>query len=948
MLTPLIRLHVVLFCLLMAAPGFGQVDRANLSGAVTDPSGGVVVDAALELTNAATGVTRATRSDGAGVYRFASVPPGVYVLTASKDGFNVLAIDQIELNVGQRRTLDVQLTLGSLTTEVEVVAPLATIERTHAEIGSSVTSRQIESTPLNGRNWATLMTFAPGATNSGEGNQGNIRFFGRARDDNNWTFDGVDATGIKDPRQEASLRLVMSAEAIAEFRVSSSGYPAESGTGGGAQVNLVSKSGSNRFTGSGFYFLRDDSLDERRVLDTLPEEPPFRLNQYGFSLGGPLLRNRTFFFGTYEGLRQRLDVANSTPALVPSAAYRARVRAAQPALAPVIDAYPLGTGPTANPDVDQYAGRKRLTWNEDSFLVRFDHRLGDGTQAFTRLNGVNGIIDSEVRSDLLETRRSESFPLNFTAQVQHVLSSSSIAEFRFGWNRSPLDRVDQGLGPEGYEIRNVFTPTRATVSNEEKPQSFSYLGNVVMTRGRHVFKAGGEFRQVHVNVSNGPGVSVRWNSSADFLANRTNRIRIDGELPLQEGRRWYGIGYGQTEWRATATLTVNAGVRYEYYSVMEEASGNGNVIDLVNCPPSATSIFCPPGTAWYESDPNNVAPRVGVAWAPTSAWAVRAGYGMYYSTGQNDDVMAAIDSMAERGELTSPASYPVDPWVPQVLAASNSRPRALQHDRRDMYANIYSASVQRAFGDGYSAQLAYVGSRGRNVFNRIFINTIDPVTRTRPAAPYLTTQLDQKGALGESEYDGLLLSVQRGFRRGFMIQANYTLGRSRDNNAGNGEGSEWQDARCGECEWGPSDFDARHVFALNAAYELPFGPGRARLTEGIAAALLGGWDVATVVYARSGRPVNVTVNRTAPDGSDVNQRPNLVPGTEAITGNIDRWFNPAAFALPAANEFGNSPRNGFRGPGAWQVDLSLSKRIPLQARMSLDLRIDGFNVFNID
>jgi hypothetical protein len=943
-------LRVLLVCVLAACstPAFAQLDRAHLSGIVTDPSGGVVVDTRLELTHAATGLTRSARSDGGGIYRFASLPPGAYVLTASKDGFNVLVIDQVELSVGQRRTLDVSLTLGGVTSEVQVTAPLSTVDVSDAEIGSAVTSRQIESMPLNGRNWATLMTFAPGATNSGEGNQGNIRFFGRARDDNNWTFDGVDATGIKDPRQEASLRLVMSSEAIAEFRVSSTGYTADGGAGAGAQVNLVSKSGSNRFTGGAFTYFRDESLDQRRVLDTLPEEPPFRLYQYGFSLGGPIVQGRTFFFGTYEGLRQRLDVANATPALVPSAAYRARALAAQPALAPVLEAYPAGTGPTSNPDVDQYVGRKRLTWSEDSFLVRVDHRIDDRTPVFVRLNGVNGIIDSEVRSDLLETRRSESFPMNFTAQVQRIISPAALAEVRFGWNRSPLDRVDQGLGAEGYEIRNTFTPTRATLYNEEKPQSFSYLGHVVMTRGRHVLKLGGEYRRIHVNVSNGTATSVRWNSSADFLANRTNRIRIDGELPLQDGRRWYGIGYAQSEWRASDALTVNAGLRYEYYSVMQEASGNGNVFDLVNCPPSATSIYCPAGTDWYEGDPNNFAPRLGLAWTPAEGWVLRGGYGIYYSTGQNDDVMAAIDSMAQRGELTTPASYPVEPWVDQVLARSNSRPRSLQRNRHDMYAHIYSASIQREFGDGFTGQAAYVGSRGRNVFNRIFVNTIDPVTRVRPAAPYLTTQIDQKGNLGESEYDGLLLSLQRGFRGGFMLQANYTLGRARDNNAGNGEGSEWQDARCGECEWGPSDFDARHVLAFNAVYQLPFGRGRAHLTEGLASALLGNWDLAAVVYARSGRPVNVTVNRTGPDGNDVNQRPNLVSGDDAVTGDIDRWFNPAAFALPAATEFGNSPRNGFRGPGAWQLDLSFSKRVALHGRSSLDLRVDAFNLFNID
>ncbi len=933
---------------LAAPPAAAQVERANLSGVVTDPSGGVVAGVAIELTQLATGLTRTAESNAEGVYRFASLPAGTYLLTATKADFETLAMSGIELTVGQNRTVDVAMRIGALTSEVEVVAPPPALDRSSAEIGGALTRRQLETVPLNGRNWATLMTFAPGATNTGEGNQGNIRFFGRARDDNNWTFDGVDATGVKDPRQEASLRLVMSAEAIAEFRVSSTGYSADGGTGAGAQVNLVSRSGSNRFSGGAFQYFRDDALDQRRVLDTLPQEPPFRLNQYGFSLGGPLVRNRTFFFGTFEGLRQRLDVANQTAALVPSAAYRARTLAAQPALAPVINAYPSGTQSTANPNVDEYFGRRRLSWSEDSFLLRVDHRLDESTPMFVRVNGVNGVIDSEVRSDLLETRRSEAFPTNVTGQIQRVFSPNAVGEVKFGWNRSPLERVDQGLGAEGYEIRNTFTPTRPTLFTEEKPQAFSYLGNVVVTRGKHTMKVGGEFRRIHVDVGNSTATSVRWNSSADFLANATNRIRIDGELPLQQARRWYGIGFAQTDWRVSSALSVNAGLRYEYYSVMTEANGNGNVFDILNCPPSATSIFCAPGTPWYESDKNNFAPRLGMAWTPSESWVVRGGYGLYYSTGQNDDVTAAIDSLAQRGELLTPASYPVAPFESQVLSLANSRPRALQRDRRDMYAHIYSASVQRDIVGAFTAQAAYVGSRGRNVFNRIFVNTIDPATRVRPAAPFLTTQIDRKSALGETEYDGLLVSLQRPFRSGLLFQVNYTLGRSRDNNAGNGEGSEWQDARCGDCEWGPSDFDARHVFAMNAVYQLPFGAGRAHLTEGLGAALLGGWDAAAVIYARSGRPITVLVNRTGPDGSDVNQRANLVSGVEPVTGSIDRWFDPSAFAVPAPTEFGNGPRNGFRGPSAWQLDMSLTRRMQLVGRTSLELRVDGFNLFNID
>jgi Carboxypeptidase regulatory-like domain/TonB dependent receptor len=924
-----------------------QVDRATLSGRVLDASGAAVPGATVEATAIATGQVRKVVADERGAYRIPGLAHGGYMVTGAQEAFQTALYTDVQLEVGQVRALDILLQVGAVTSSVSVMAEATPLDTRTAEIGAAVTSRQIEALPLNGRNWASMMAFAPGAVNTGEGSQNNIRFFGRARDDNNWTFDGVDATGVKDPRTEASLRLVMSTEAISEFRVSSTGFTADMGTGAGGQVNVVSKSGTNQWRGGAFQFFRDEVLDERRVLDQLPEEPAFRLNQYGGSLGGPVRRDRTFMFATFEGLRQTLHTANDRPALVPSRAFRAQVQALRPELASVMQAYPLGTSSTSDPSIDQYVGRRQLTWDEDSFLVRLDHRLTDRVSLIGRLNGVKGVIDSEVRSDLLETRRSSSFPMNATGQWQQVLGSASLGELKLGWNRSPLDRVDQGLGAEGYEIRNAFTATRPTLATEEKPQSMSLLGNLVTTRGRHTLKVGGEFRRIHVNVGNGPAVSVRWNSVADFLANRTNRIRVDGELPLQEGRRWYGIGYSQTEWRATDALTVNAGLRYEYYSVMDEASGNGNVLDLERCPPTAASLFCAPGSAFYFPDKNNVAPRLGVAWTLHPRVVVRAGYGIFYSPGQNDDVMAAVDSMAVRGELTTPAAYPVQDDVPAALGLANSRPRSLQRDREDMQAHTYSASAQVDLGADLVATIGYVGSRASNAFNRIFVNTIDPATGRRPAAPFLSTQIDQKGSLGETRYNGMTAAVTRAYRGGLQVQTSYTLGNARDNNAGNGEGSEWQDARCGDCEWGPSDFDIRHSFAGNVVYELPFGAGRPVALDGVADALVGGWNVSAALIGKSGRPINVVMNRTGPDGNDVNQRPNVVPGVIAVTGDTSDWLNNAAFVAPAASEFGNSPRNGFRGPSAWQLDLSLNKAVRIR-RTTVDLRVDAFNVFNVD
>lgn len=363
-----------------------QVDRATLSGIVRDASGGIVADAEVVAVAPETGLTRTARSGTDGAYRLAGLPVGRYSVTVSKAGFETVILGQVVVGVGENLTLDAMLPVGAVTDTVEVAATTSLVNRSSAEIGSVVTSTQIQNTPLNGRNWASLMTLAPGAVNTGDGSQGSIRFFGRARDDNNWTFDGVDATGVKDPRQEAALRLVMSTEAIAEFRVSSSNYTAEGGTGAGAQVNLVSKSGTNTFRGSAFLFVRDDAFDARRVQDPNPGKPEFSLYQGGGSLGGPIVRNRTFFFATYEGLRQELDVANSRPALVPSRLFRDLVAATQPVLTPVMNAYPLGTRATANPNVDEFFGRKTLTWDEDSYLVRVDHRLSANTTLFGRYN----------------------------------------------------------------------------------------------------------------------------------------------------------------------------------------------------------------------------------------------------------------------------------------------------------------------------------------------------------------------------------------------------------------------------------------------------------------------------------------------------------------------------------------------------------------------------------
>ena len=293
--------YFVTLLVLSAGLAYAQVDRANLNGTVTDASGSLVPNARVEIVSQTTGLTREAQTGPSGVYSIPGLPVGTYDLKISREGFRLYEVKGIQLFVGQTRTMDAKLQVGALATQVEVQAEAAALETSDAQVGNVIESRQLSDIPVNGRNWATLQILSPGAINVGGGDQHSIRFNGRGLDDNNYTFDGIDATGVQEQAQKADARLNISLESIAEFRVNSSNYTAESGSTGGGQVNAVSKSGTNTFHGGVFEYLRNDVFDARSPFDPA-QIPPFRMNQFGGSVGGPIRKNRTFFFMTYEAI----------------------------------------------------------------------------------------------------------------------------------------------------------------------------------------------------------------------------------------------------------------------------------------------------------------------------------------------------------------------------------------------------------------------------------------------------------------------------------------------------------------------------------------------------------------------------------------------------------------------------------------------------------------------
>src|SRR5262245_42352771 len=334
----LVVLAVVIGTIGRGRPAAAQTINATLQGTVTDSSGGVLPGVAVKLQSPSTGLSREVVTNAAGVYVFNFLPSGGYAVVAELSGFKSWRQDNIRLEIGQNLELDMKMEVGRLEEAVTVQGASPLLEYTSPAIGTVIQSSQLKELPLAGRHWAGLMLLAPGAINTGEGTHLSTRFFGRARDDNNWTFDGIDATGVKDPRQDSAARLIISTESIAEFRVSSSLYSAETGAAAGGNVQLISKAGTNQLHGTVFNFIRNDAFDAP-PFGTVSDLPPFSLNQFGVNAGGPVVPQRTFFFANYEGLRQRQT--QSFTRFVPSAAFRAGVTAG---LASVVALYPRGTG----------------------------------------------------------------------------------------------------------------------------------------------------------------------------------------------------------------------------------------------------------------------------------------------------------------------------------------------------------------------------------------------------------------------------------------------------------------------------------------------------------------------------------------------------------------------------------------------------------------------------
>jgi hypothetical protein len=1028
------RVWMIVLAALLPVAAAAQTD-ARVVGTVRDQSGAFVPEATVTVVNQGTGQSRTAVTGADGYFIVSGLKPAIYTVRVTTANFAPTQYTDMKLAATQELSLDVEIRPQGLSETVTVTADASALDLSSARIGTNVIEREVKDLPINGRQLSQLYLQAPGSVNSGTGTFGDIRFSGRAVEQNIIRYDGIEGSAIIDASPgnlngeiPSPFRLQSSLENVQEFRVESSNYPAEYGTGTGGQITVVSKSGSNAVHGSVFEYHRGDQFDSRNYFDL--NKSALKLNQFGGSIGAPIVRDRTFLFASYEGYR--LDSAINFVEAAPSALAFQR---AVPAVQPLFNAFRgpgavVLPGASTNPDFDILQLQALSNVQEDAFSARVDHKFSTNWSMYARYFRDKGTNDQPEgvtgRRSLIDAK-----PANAIVSLQGVLGSSMLNELKVGYNAA--DTSINGVAPSlnGIDLSQIALNITGSVANSGiagqgansgmaipggllrqnsaangrgtpyRPYSLSLVDNLSFTRGHHNMKLGGEARFISVETDRLGGTTYTFANLNDFLANRGQQIQYLGDLSepsvfnngatgSRTAKQQYFIGFAQDEWRVNNSLTLNYGLRYEYYTPLHEAHDLDVIFDI------DSGTLKPSDTPFYTSSKNNVQPRVGATWSMNDETVLRGGFGIFVGPGQTEDQIQPIES--DRISTTSTGGqYPIDPAALRANFINNPNNRTYQPRAYSNEYSIpervyqYSVSLQRELPLKVVATAAYVGSQGRNLFLRSWANKIVAVrTNATPTANAVVirefdivngasiqrpfAEIDYKTSGGHDNYNALQVSLARRLSSGLTLNSQYTLGRSYGNTAGSNEALTSGNPFDFDYDRGWNAFDVRHAYNLSALYSLPFGKGRKYMhgAGALSEIVLGGWDVGGIVNGRSGLPIDVRVTR--PDVVYVNgagqvfgspaadrvavintpgggasrsvRRPNLVPGVDPYLKNGLQWLNPAAFSIPAAGEFGNLTRGALRGPAFKQVDFVAAKRVDLVGTSNIELRWEVFNIFN--
>jgi hypothetical protein len=996
--------------LLLVLRAVGQSPNGNINGLVLDPTNRVIAGAEIIAVNDLTSVQFTSKTNDEGIYVLPNLPPGPYRIQVSKVGFKTIVKPDIVLNVQDALSINFTLPVGALLETVTVTGGAPLVNTESAAVSTVVDRQFAENLPMNGRTFQTLIELTPGVvtvpTNTQDGGQFSVN--GERASSNYWMVDGVSANigmsatpnpgnglggGLGSFSASGGTNSLVSVDAMQEFRIQTSTYAPEFGRTPGAQISIVTRSGTNQFHGTAFDFLRNDLMNANDWFADYSHlaKPVERQNDFGGTFGGPLMKGRTFFFFSYEGLRLRLpQVALDT---VPDATARQN---AVPSMQPYFDAFPLDPNqPDLGNGVAQYNASYSNASSLDAYSIRLDQKIGGNWNVFGRYNySPSDIIDRGASGTPLTVVT----PIRITTQTITVgttgmLSSAITDDVRFNYSRTSSassNYVDAFGGatpltslpfPDSFTAGNSFL-SLALFSLKGDPlldvgriqrnlqRQYNLVNGLSVQRGPHSLKFGVDFRRLSPVYD--PAVYEQLPAFFDIPTAETG-IAPFNTIVANVGSTFSfrNLGsYAQDTWRLSKRLTLTYGLRWDIDFAPSSMSGpNLPAITGYNLNDLSQVALAPAGTAPFGTRYNGFAPRAGVAYelSDSAKWqtVLRGGVGVFYDLVSSvAGTLLSLPGYPYSASTTSTGSpFPLDPSAaappvidPASLANCCSALAAFNPHLQLPYSLQWNVALEQGLGVQQSVSASYIGSLGRRLLQSEYVFSPNP--------SFYAVQV--LGNTANSNYNALQLRFQRRLSSGLQALASYTWSHSIDNGsaASNFVGSnEFVGTLGSRANRGPSDFDIRNSFSAGITYEIPTPKGNA-----LRKALLGGWSSQNFVIASSAPPVDIFYSAFGNGAllrSQTNVRPDLVTGEPLYLSGSQciqllgppcaggKGFNPAAFASPPLDpksgnptRQGNLSRNAVRGFGVIQWDFAMHRDFPIGDRLKLQFRAELFNVLN--
>jgi Carboxypeptidase regulatory-like domain/TonB dependent receptor len=964
-----------------------QSTNASLAGRVTDPTKARIAGARVVAINAGTNLHGETTTNSSGEYYLPSLLPGTYRIEVEKPGFKKLVRPDVILHVQDGLDIDFEMPIGAGSESVTVEGGAPLLNTSDATVSTLVDNRFVENMPLNGRSFSGLIDLTPGVVlvNNNFFEEGQFSVNGQRPDANYFTVDGVSAnlgTPVASFGQGGTGQLpaanafggfsnLVSLDALQEFRIQTSTFAPEFGRTPGAQVSVVTKSGTNTLHGTAFEYLRNDVLDANDWFADNKglKKPALRQNDFGGVLGGPIIKDKLFFFGSYEGLRVRQpQIANT---YVPTLATRQN---AVPAVQPLLNAFPLPTGGACSncpagtaAFVAGYSDPASL----DSYSGKLDYALSRKVTLFGRYSDAPSSTvqrgGGRFRTAYSNLNHTKARTQTVTVGADATITPRAINELRFNYSLShgqsflTLDNFagavpppDSVLFPDGQSSSNSFLGVFGDFNPfgllydvgkiaDNRQHQINVTDNFSWSAGSHRMKFGVDYRRLNpeegsltyqleyefLSLANFENDSV----PAAFVASRSP----DVQLVISN----WGL-FAQDTWSIARNLTLTYGLRWDYNT--SPSSPNGTTPFTVNeVSDLSTATIAPVGTSLWHPQKDNFAPRLGLAWQVRPKLVLRAGAGIFYDLGYSDitNVMISFPYIQEK-PLIFGTSFPLDPNVAKPPAFTTNPPAAVLAvvDPNHVLPTTYewNAAVEHSITNADVLTVTYLGAGGRKLMRKdVFI----------APGPNFTGEFDLLSNHATSNYDALQAQYRHRLSHGLQTLLSYTWGHSIDDVSSD---ANYQNVPLNKLssERGPSDYDIRNTFSGAVSYDIP-GPG-----SGVLKQVLGNWSTDSIIYARSSPPLNVVTGLNPFAGSVLNransvQRPDVVPGVPfylfpsgAPGGKV---INPAAFTTPVPAQ-GDLGRNALRGFGATQWDMTLRRQFRFTERLSLHARADFFNILN--